>query len=568
MRRDVFFMIFAVAIMLPALVLGQGSIMLVGGGTESEVPGDWSEAPYNWFVEQAGYGKIINIDVSSPSPWYPDYFLNVLGADSSSHMLAIPTREEANSQEIYDDLASADGIFIEGGDQWSYVSVWKGTGVEDAIHEVFNNGGVIGGISAGAMILGQVVFDAQNGSIFSDELAYNPYDPHLTFTDDFLDILPGVIVDTHFQWRARLGRFVPMLARRIQDFGDSDIIGLGIDEDSAVCIDADRIATYYADQGGGSLTVIYPDSESDIDCREGVPLRFTDIHFDLLLNDAVYDLNTMTLIDMGSYLLPTNDPPDAPEYTDVTLEGWDDTTGELGEIMVTGIEDDPEGWWSGDLEFVDGSGEIPQAIIIPKIWDNLDFSPNRIVAGEKTIAENHHYMAIYLDNNSSADITTAGMLTAHNLTYILDGYGSTYARVTEYNIPGVVGAKLHFLNNGDVYDLLNHYATMAVEEEENRTGDRFILYENYPNPFNPLTTIRYQLPARVRVALGVYNISGQSVNVLVNDYQAAGNYEIKWDGTNRAGDPVGSGVYFYRLETVGPTPADFFSDQKQMTLLK
>lgn len=74
------------------------------------------------------------------------------------------------------------------------------------------------------------------------------------------------------------------------------------------------------------------------------------------------------------------------------------------------------------------------------------------------------------------------------------------------------------------------------------------LHANYPNPFNPRTTLRYELPAAEQVRLSVYNLSGQRVRVLVDDRRAAGRYAVAWDGRDSAGAPAASGVYLCRLE--------------------
>ncbi len=78
----------------------------------------------------------------------------------------------------------------------------------------------------------------------------------------------------------------------------------------------------------------------------------------------------------------------------------------------------------------------------------------------------------------------------------------------------------------------------------------FALEQNYPNPFNSGTVIGYSLPATCRVKIVVYNILGQRVTTLVNREQPPGKYTVTWDATDHSGNPVASGVYFYRL-TVG-----------------
>ncbi len=74
------------------------------------------------------------------------------------------------------------------------------------------------------------------------------------------------------------------------------------------------------------------------------------------------------------------------------------------------------------------------------------------------------------------------------------------------------------------------------------------LAQNFPNPFNPATTIRYRLPQTGRVKLAIYNLLGQPVAILVDQKLPAGNYEVEWNGRDHTGAPVASGAYFYRLE--------------------
>ena len=91
----------------------------------------------------------------------------------------------------------------------------------------------------------------------------------------------------------------------------------------------------------------------------------------------------------------------------------------------------------------------------------------------------------------------------------------------------------------------------------------FALANNYPNPFNPATTIKYALPTAADVELNVYNITGQVVRTLVAEHQNAGRYAVEWDATNDNGHSLSSGMYFYRLEAGGE-----FLETKKMLLLK
>ncbi|MCF7824815.1 MAG: T9SS type A sorting domain-containing protein [Candidatus Marinimicrobia bacterium] len=77
---------------------------------------------------------------------------------------------------------------------------------------------------------------------------------------------------------------------------------------------------------------------------------------------------------------------------------------------------------------------------------------------------------------------------------------------------------------------------------------QFSLEQNFPNPFNPSTTIRYGLPEEARVKLVIYDISGREVTTLMSTSQSAGYHEILWSGRDRAGAPVSTGLYFARIQ--------------------
>ena len=90
----------------------------------------------------------------------------------------------------------------------------------------------------------------------------------------------------------------------------------------------------------------------------------------------------------------------------------------------------------------------------------------------------------------------------------------------------------------------------------------FAIGDNYPNPFNPTTTINFALPEEANVTLEVYDTMGRRIATLMSSQLAAGRYETNWNGRNDAGASVASGVYLYRIK------AGSFSETKTMLLMK
>lgn len=101
----------------------------------------------------------------------------------------------------------------------------------------------------------------------------------------------------------------------------------------------------------------------------------------------------------------------------------------------------------------------------------------------------------------------------------------------------------------------------SVERISEDVPSAFSLDQNYPNPFNPSTTIRYSIPLESEVKLRVYDLLGKEVRTLVNEKQSPGTFEVKWDGKNNRGEPLSSGIYFYRLES-----GSFVATKKLMLL--
>jgi len=105
------------------------------------------------------------------------------------------------------------------------------------------------------------------------------------------------------------------------------------------------------------------------------------------------------------------------------------------------------------------------------------------------------------------------------------------------------------------------------DKESKPIPHEFIVEDNYPNPFNPSTIINYALPVQSTVRLTIYNVVGQEVIRLADENQDAGYYTARWVGANAMGNPVATGLYFYKLEALG-TDGNIFTEVKKMLFLK
>jgi hypothetical protein len=153
-------------------------------------------------------------------------------------------------------------------------------------------------------------------------------------------------------------------------------------------------------------------------------------------------------------------------------------------------------------------------------------------------------------------------------------YSILYEDIAEGAFEGLPGnrATVHFsvwahdgtdsvkISRDDRVLYINRYDYLSIESEGIPT--EFALHENYPNPFNPTTQIRFDLAEMGNVTLAIYNMLGQKVKTFNMQSAQAGYHSLTWNATNDLGAPVSGGVYLYQLQTEG------FIKTKKMVLLK
>lgn len=167
-----------------------------------------------------------------------------------------------------------------------------------------------------------------------------------------------------------------------------------------------------------------------------------------------------------------------------------------------------------------------------------------IAANPKTsLAEraklNNFYIALYNDNDPQ---TASSILNDIEQSSSL----STTMEISdaEHSLAVYVGPKTGTMPRASFKRSANSSQDLTTSDLQEQSG----LLENYPNPFNPSTTIRYQLPKPGMVSVKVYDVLGQEVATLVNSYQESGTHTVNFNG-----DHLASGIYFYRLTAPGIT---------------
>lgn len=283
-------------------------------------------------------------------------------------------------------------------------------------------------------------------------------------------------------------------------------------------------------------------------------------------------------------------------WDNLPAEGWLAT--EITEdLLIADVEGDPLqmdagshtisiepswGWQAfKKVEVVNESGEVvhnltapmaevnmvvphaPEASWAPEGFKSVILNAGGSVSGDYEADRSGQYMArIYYaaDGEQSANVTVngeeAGSVALSDTGDVFTDYFQFNDGSNTFQISSSAGGV-----NIDKIEFILNVATVAIDEPQVVKG--FELKDNYPNPFNPTTTISFRLPKREHVRLTIYNIMGQKVKTLVNSELTAGNmHRVEWNGTNMSGQKVSSGIYFYKLK------AGNIVRTRKMTLLK
>jgi cyanophycinase len=235
----------------------QFGLLLMGGG-------GYVDAAYGELAQRAGRGHIVVLRATDDHSFDPEdgklgpLFLGKWGQTVSCQTFTFHSRAAAFDSRVVAALTNSDGVFLAGGDQANYVHYWKGTPVQAALNDLVKRNGPIGGNSAGLAVLGHYSYvDVDGGSLESKDALADPLGRAVGLEDDFLHFkgLENAITDTHFSARSRLGRLIVFVARLNKVQGSPRVYGIGVDERTAVLIDADGIGHVLAGSEGSAWVV-------------------------------------------------------------------------------------------------------------------------------------------------------------------------------------------------------------------------------------------------------------------------------------------------------------------------
>jgi polyhydroxybutyrate depolymerase len=235
-------------------------------------------------------------------------------------------------------------------------------------------------------------------------------------------------------------------------------------------------------------------------------------------------------------------------------------------VMIMNGTDDTWIPWEGGQSSKEGVGTFLSAYESVHFWvnfNNCDTIPEYFDFPDLTTADR---------STVSREIYNNGVQNTEVILYRIDGGGHVEPSIEEQYADWYLtlfgfGSQNHDVEmSREVWDFLKQQTLSGNTSVNNSSDDlsvnTFHLSQNYPNPFNPETVIEYQLPRAADVEISIFNLQGQKIATLVQDYRTAGSHKIIWDGKDKSGQQVASGVYLYQLKT------GKFMEMKKMMLLR
>ena len=246
-------------------------LILVGGGSDQDAAMQASIDAVRGCIDCDTKLDVVVLRASG-SDGYNPWFMSLKGINSVTSYV-ITDRASSDRKDVVETVRNAEIVFFAGGDQCNYVRWIKGTKTADAVKSVYGKGGAVGGSSAGLAIQGQIVYDScPDQSAKSSDVLLDPYSVDVSLSRDFFTWSPmrGIITDTHFTQRDRMGRLLVFMARTLAANDMNRVEGLGISEQTVLLVDRKGVGKV---MGKGPVHVIVADRKPEV-IERGIPLTY------------------------------------------------------------------------------------------------------------------------------------------------------------------------------------------------------------------------------------------------------------------------------------------------------
>ncbi|MEM8710636.1 MAG: cyanophycinase [Planctomycetota bacterium] len=400
----------AFALFASTSAFAQGFLCAEGGGAPTAQ--GWGATVFGWMVSQtqsAGPSVAI-VGVAGADSAAAAAFA---GAGAGQILQVAASATSANSSAVAQAISGADIVWIRGGDQAEYIEAWAGTATEAAIRSVYASGGVVGGTSAGCAVLSGIVYDARSGSLPSDAALSDPFDDRMTFTEDFLDLAPALLgdalFDTHFTERGRVARLALQVARlRRSSAGGTDrqVVGYGVDDQTALCVYPDGTAEVL---GAGAVTVLRATPEAQERLRPGEAPTLVGYSMDVLTAGYVVDVSTGVVLAASPDSFAPSGFSGPAAFDAVTIRGDLDAHRRRADSWVDDGGDDLA-LFRGGLVLRDGQDFLRQCVVATRTWESTAFDENRVGGTLWELRQNPGWLGVLIDYETDMAARTDNVL--------------------------------------------------------------------------------------------------------------------------------------------------------------
>ena len=265
----------------------KGNLIIIGGG-------DRGPEVMNPFIQLAGGEKSKIVFFPMASETGDSYAgeriadMKKYGAGTVLHLNI--TKEQANSDSVLALLDGVTGVYFGGGDQVRLTRVLKGTRTEKRLHELYENGAVLGGTSAGAAVMSAIMLTGDEHRPTRDS-SWNKIEAENVITIDGFGFIDDAIVDQHFLIRRRCNRLISVILEHPTK------VGIGIDEATAIWVKPDHTFEVL----GKSAVLVYDATSAEVKRdATGYGVRGADIRMSVLRAGSIYDLKSKKVIRLSN----------------------------------------------------------------------------------------------------------------------------------------------------------------------------------------------------------------------------------------------------------------------------